>query len=458
MPARPNILFVMDDQHRNDFLGLDTPAVSTPNIDHLAQNGTRFTQCCVNAPVCAPSRIALASGLHPFRLGALDNNSYLPRRIPTYYQRLRDHGYRVASAGKLDLAKPDPYNGREGKRACNYQWGFTDPCEIEGKMHASHAGGPWGPYGFMLESQGELNRFTTDYQERSSRGWIKNASHDSILAAELHSDSYVGERADLWLQNVPNDAPWHMFVSFVGPHDPFDPPTSWAEQYRSAEMPAPIESDSLDKPNWVQQRRLDMDLEDVTQTRRQYAANISLIDHWFGWRMLQTLKDRNILDDTVVIFSSDHGEMLGDLGLYTKSVAYEASLRVPLLMAGPGIPEGTVRTSLVELADINATICEFAGVPYQGSECNSVDAKSLVPTIKDPSKPHRDDAFSQLRNFAALRTETHKLIVNLNCQSELYDLEQDPGECTNLVMEEPALVQQLAGRLQNRMLEGSWNR
>jgi choline-sulfatase len=457
MPASPNILFVMDDQHRYDFLGLDTPTVSTPHIDRLAQQGTRFTHCCVNAPVCAPSRISLASGLHPWRMGAVDNNSYLPLRIPTYYQRLRDHGYKVASAGKLDLAKPAEYNGRHGTRACNYQWGFTDPCEIEGKMHAGRSDTPQGPYGFMLREKEQFDAFVDDYQIRSDRGWIKDASHDSILPEELHSDTYVGEQANQWLQDAPQDAPWHMFVSFVGPHDPFDPPTSWAERYRTADMPEPIESDGAGKPEWVQRRRLDMSPEEVLHTRRQYAANISLIDYWVG-EMLNTLEQRGMLDNTIVIFASDHGEMLGDHGLYTKSVAYEASLRVPLILSGPGIPAGETRDTLAELSDINPTICELAGVPYLGPEGNSLDAKSLMPTVRDSGKPHRDNAMSQLRGFASLRTDTHKLILNWNSQTELYDLVEDPGECHNIADQEPSLVNLLQRQLQSRSLEGGWHR
>ncbi|MDE0672269.1 MAG: sulfatase-like hydrolase/transferase [Caldilineaceae bacterium SB0662_bin_9] len=457
MPASPNILFVMDDQHRHDFLGLDTPTVSTPHIDRLARQGTRFTHCCVNAPVCAPSRISLASGLHPWRMGAVDNSSYLPLRIPTYYQRLRDHGYKVASAGKLDLAKPAGYNGRHGTRACNYQWGFTDPCEIEGKMHAGRSDTPQGPYGFMLREKGQFDAFVNDYQSRHDRGWIKDASHDSVLTEELHSDTYVGERANRWLQDAPQDAPWHMFVSFVGPHDPFDPPTSWAERYRTADMPEPITSDAVDKPAWVQHRRLDMSPEEILQTRRQYAANISLIDHWVG-KMLNTLAQRGMLDNTIVIFASDHGEMLGDHGLYTKSVAYEASLRVPLILSGPGIPAGETRDTLAELSDINPTICELAGVPYLGSEANSLDAKSLMPTVRDSGTPHRDNAMAQLRGFASLRTDTHKLILNWNSQTELYDLVEDPGECHNIADQEPNLVNHLRGQLQSRSLEGGWHR
>lgn len=457
MPPKPNILFIMDDQHRFDFLGLAQPAIPTPHLDALAAEGTRFTHCCVNAPVCAPSRIALATGLHPWRLGCLDNHCYLPTRVPTYYQRLRDAGYQVASAGKLDLAKPVGFNGRTGRRACNFQWGFTDPMEIEGKMHAGRAADPVGPYGFHLQEAGLWQRFRQDYTARSQAGWIKGASHDSVLPETSHSDSWIGQQAVQWLETVASDAPWHLFVSFVGPHDPFDPPSTWADRLRQAPMPAPIQPVPAGKPAWIRQRRLSMSDMEIRQTRRQYSANIALIDHWIGC-MLQVLRDRGLAERTCILFASDHGEMLGDHGLYTKSVAYEGALRVPFILAGPGIPAGGVCHSLVELADLNPTICELAGVPYAGSELDALDARSVMPSIQDTARPHRRNVLAQLRHFAALRTETHKLIVNYNDEPELYDLTQDPAEIHNLASVQPQVLAAMQATMRARMVEGTWHR
>ena len=154
---RPNLLFIMSDQHRHDYLGAAGASfVETPHLDGLARQGVRFTQCTTNAPVCAPARVALAAGLQTWRLGALSNQCFLPPNQPTYYQRLRDGGYRVGCIGKLDLAKPDPYNGRHGDRPYVYQWGFTHPEECEGKMHAGFSPTPIGPYTHYLEEKGLL--------------------------------------------------------------------------------------------------------------------------------------------------------------------------------------------------------------------------------------------------------------------------------------------------------------
>ena len=186
-----------------------------------------------------------------------------------------------------------------------------------------------------------------------------------------------------------------MFVSFVGPHDPFDPPTEYGNKYRNAEMPPAIADDIEGKPEWVKRRTVDMSPAEITVTRQQYCAATELIDHQIG-EMLRALEHRGMLDNTYIIYSSDHGEMLGDHGLYTKSVAYEASLRVPLLVAGPGIAENQISESLVELIDLNPTICELAGVPV----LPRIDARSIAPVLRGETETHRTETVSALRTSA----------------------------------------------------------
>ena len=450
----PNILFIMDDQHRFDYVGAAGASfLRTPNLDRLAAQGVLFTQCTTNCPVCAPARISLATGLQPARIGSLDNSSFLPRRIPTYYQHLRDHGYRVGCVGKLDLAKPDPYNGRFGDRPCVFGWGFTHPEECEGKMHAGSSTTPIGPYTHFLQERGLLQEFYEDYRSRAARGWIKGASHDSVLPADAFEDAYIGQRAAAWIEGVPDDFPWHFFVSFVGPHDPFDPPAEYGDRYRDATMPAAIRDAMAGKPAWVRDRVVDMGAEEVAQTRRQYCGSIELIDDQVGL-ILAALERRGMRENTYIIFSSDHGEMLGDHGLYTKSVAYEPALRVPLIVAGPGLEGGRVSEALVELSDVNPTLCELAGLPPQGN----LDALSLAPVLRGDADQHRAETISAIRNFRCIRTRTHKLIQNYNEVMELYDLEADPDEVHNIAEQEPALVRELMQQLAQRFQEDKWRR
>ena len=451
---RPNILLIMADQFRADHLGAaGADFVRTPNLDRIAREGVAFRRCFTNSPVCAPARIGLASGLQPVRLGATDNGAYLPISTPTYYQRLRDAGYRVGCVGKLDLAKPDGFNGRHGDRPCAFGWGFTHPCECEGKMHAGASPTPRGPYTFWLAERGLLGKFHQDYRRRQAGGWNIGVCEDSVLPAEAFEDAWIGQRAAEWLEGVPGEFPWHYFVSFVGPHDPFDPPTDHAEHFRQAEMPPAIGAAGEDKPRWVRRRSREHDPAAVAVSRRQYCAAIEVIDEAVG-KMLDALERRGQLGNTFVLFTSDHGEMLGDHGLYAKSVMYEPALNVPLLAAGPGIEGARTSEAVVELIDLNPTVCELAGLPPQ----ENIDARSLTPVLRGDAGEHRSEAVSQLTSCRCIRTDRHKLIVSFNDTPELYDLAADPAEQHNLADEQPDLAGELRGRLHRRLLEGKWRR
>jgi choline-sulfatase len=444
----------MSDQHRYDYMGCaGADFINTPNLDRLAARGVRFTTCVTNSPVCAPARIGLASGMQPPRLGALDNRAFLPRSQATYYQRLRDHGYRVGCIGKLDLAKPDGYNGVDGDRPCAFGWGFTHPCEAEGKMHAGQTPEPKGPYGLMLQEKGLYQKFHEDYVARRNAGWSPDGSWDSVLPTELFEDAWIGEHAANWVRDIPDDFPWHYFVSFVGPHDPFDPPTEYADKYRDVEVPEPIQDEMQGKPDWIKHRPREATAEQVAIARRQYCASTQVIDDAVG-RIMDALEERGQLDNTYIIYSADHGEMLGDHGLWTKSVPYEASVRVPLIVAGPGIEGGRVSDALVELIDLNPTICELAGLPTQ----ENIDAESICPVVRGETDEHRENTVSAMPNFRCIRTDTHKYVRNYNDRDELYDLESDPCELNNIIDEESDLARELSWRLRNRYLEGKWRR
>lgn len=449
---RPNILFLMADQFRWDYLGcMGAPFVRTPNLDRLAARGVTFTQCCSNAPVCAPARIGLATGNQPVRHGALDNHAFLPLRQPTYYQRLRDHGYRVGCVGKLDLAKPDPYNGRHGDRPLAFAWGFTHPEECEGKMHAGRGNPPIGPYTFWLAEQGLNAAFCADYARRQADGWLWRAAHDSVLPTRAFEDVYIGQRAAKWLREAPDDFPWHYFVSFVGPHDPFDPPTEYAERYRQAAVPPALDPEGANRPN--RRRHGQATADEIAVCRRQYCAAIEVIDDQIG-AILRAVEERGQHGRTYVVFSSDHGEMLGDHGCWTKNVCYEASLRVPLLVAGPGIAGGQRSEALVELIDLNPTILDWAGAP----RLEDTDAHSLIPLLAGESGAIHSETVAQLRAERCIRTHDWKLILHAGGGQELYDLRSDPNELHNVAEANGGIVSGLSHRLTRRFLEGGCTR
>jgi arylsulfatase len=462
---RPNVLLIMTDQHRFDYLGcMGADFLQTPNIDKIAKTGIKFNYCCTTAPICVPARIALATGLLPNRLGALENEVYLPiNNTRTYYQRLRDHGYQVGCVGKLDLAKPDTYNGRDGNRPCTYSFGFTLPLECEGREHA-FSPKVIGPYTAYLEEKGLLGKLwdaKREHKQIKNHKIIKHktqydlATADYCLDAEDYEDAFIGRMAVNWLEKITDEYPWHLFVSFVGPHYPYDPPRSYADKYRNQTVSLPIKDDMSGKPQWIKERAGASypNEAEIVVSRRQYCASISLIDDYVG-QILDTLKSRGMLDNTYIIFASDHGDMMGDHNLYSKQVAYEPSLRVPLMVAGPNIAPGQESDALIELSDLNPTICELAGLPPQPD----IDAQSIGRLLFGQTEQHRESAVCFNWNFRSIRTRDYKLIINYNDIPELYDMNNDSRELCNIADRNPEIVQGLTQALRSRYQEGKWLR
>ena len=447
-PDRPNILFIMDDQHRFDWLGCaGADWVRTPNLDRLAARGVRFANAFTNSPVCVPARVALACGLQPCRTGVLNNQGFLPRGTPTYYQRLRDSGYRVGLVGKLHMAKPrEPYS-LTGDRPVLFSYGFTHTEEHVGKV-GSVDGGAMDPYGARLERKGLMRKLMQDYATRRKEGWPA-ACNDSVLDTEDFHDHVIGRRGAEWISEVPDDYPWHCFVSFGGPHHPFDPPSEFAARYRDAAMPPAIadEAAAEHKPSRTFAR---MKSTDSLPARRQYAALIELVDRRVG-DMMDALERRGMLDNTVVVFTSDHGEMLGDHRLWAKRVMYEGSLRVPLIVAGPGIAGGRVSNALVELLDLNATLCDLAGLPAQ----SELDTRSFGAVLRGEAEEHRSEVVSYLDTCQCVRDRRYKAILNAGQSDELYDLEQDPDELRNILEEQPQIYIGLRDRMRARFWSGA---
>ena len=261
------------------------------------------------------------------------------------------------------------------------------------------------------------------------------------MPSEDFHDVYIGRRAARWIDKIADDFPWHLFVSFVGPHDPFDPPAEYAELYRDAAMPEAIAMRPAGKPGWVQKRQQDIDAAELAFIRRQYCALITLIDEQIGL-LIDALEARGMLDNTVIIFTSDHGEMLGDHGLFQKSLPYEPSTHIPLIAAGPGIDSGQTSQALVDMSDINPTICELAGL----APASGMDARSFAGLLSGGGE-HRREIVSALGNFRCLRDETHKFVQNVNDRDELYDLVDDPGETVNLAEDDADRAGQMRARL-----------
>ncbi|MBP1964968.1 sulfatase family protein [Paenibacillus aceris] len=457
----PNILMIMVDQFRADWLSCaGTSFVHTPNIDRIAQRGIRFEKASCNSPVCGPSRCSLAAGMYPHRLGNLENFVNYPAEQPTYYQALRQAGYRVAIVGKSDLHKGDHDYGMNGDLPFMYHLGFTNPHETEGKMNAAfrknelmkfdinpdHADHIAGPYQSYLRDQGLLAAFVHDYRQRFAEWKFYNAWPSSLPAEHFH-DSYIGRKSCEFLEQVSSDTPWHLFVSFVGPHDPWDAPSEYVDAFPDKTFPDSIKDDLSNKPEWVKKKAkkqtAGMSDKELNRVKRHYGAAIKLIDEWVG-KLLNTLEQKGLSEHTVVIFCADHGEMMGDHGLFQKSTMYEGALRIPLIIADPRESRMGTSAALAELMDLHPTILDLAGAEYKQ---NSLDGKSLVPQLNSEAVQHKPFQFSELSNTRMIFDGRYKLIQNHNDISELYDLQEDPFELLNIIKESPAISQQLLNRM-----------
>jgi choline-sulfatase len=309
--------------------------------------------------------------------------------------------------------------------------------------------GPWATQrsGSILTDRwkelGLLETFRDDYRRRKAyRGEHHPGSPDATWSSPLpegeHMDDFVGRTAVAYLSACDRDEPFAVFVGFGGPHEPWDPPESWSAKYADAPtpdvLPKPEAGDLPPAARAYQEAicALDIAPEEAQAMQRQYFAKIAHIDGWFG-RILETLEDRGALENTFILFWSDHGERLADRGGLYKSVFYDESARVPLVVRRPdGVGAGAVADALVGTADMPATICAAAGVEPVGL------GRSVLPATEDPSAAIHDCVCSEIehvdRRATMVRTDRHKLVVDADGNAlQLFDMEADPQEMENLV-------------------------
>lgn len=453
---RPNVLVMMADQLRRDWLGYNGAVeVSTPNIDELARKSMNFKNAICNSPLCAPSRISLATSQYPYHTGVFDNRRVCPPKVATYYQLLRREGYRVGIVGKSDLHKPVHRYGKDGYNTFMSHYGFSDSIEMEGKMIAAQTSpsaaelldaGRFeevfsstpnldttvGPYQSYLRELGLLESFVTDYRVRIHDEPIWHAA-PSILPLPAYQDWYIGQRAKELLQEFSgrND-PWHLFVSFVGPHDPWDAPAEFWNRYEDARFAMSVPMPAEGKPSWLLNRKRTetegMSTRDLQKVKTGYAAMITLIDSAIG-EIIGALREHESSGDTIVVFLADHGEFMGDFGLLGKTAMYEPALRVPLLISAPKLHTHGVSRGLAELVDLYPTILDLCDVRYDAS---AIDGKSLVNLLADGSQSHKHLQYAELFNCRMIFDGRYKYIENYNDIDELYDLVEDPSETRNI--------------------------
>lgn len=444
MVQQPNVLWITTDQQRFDTIGaLGNPHVSTPVLDALVESGTAFTHAYCQSPICTPSRASFLTGCYPSTIRANRNgNAVFEPAAPLVTKLFADAGYFCGNIGKLHLASA--FNGPEARAEDGYRY-----------FAYSHAPREHGGY---------------DYAD-----WVrsKGASLDALTAsaegipAELHQTRWCADRAIEFITDA-GDRPWLLTVNPFDPHPPFDPPMNYRDQFDPDRMPGPYFRDS-DLAQQAALAAVDFQTrprppgrlttsgaatppayrggaalglhEDVRALQAAYYAMIKLIDDEVG-RILAHLDAVGRRNDTLVIFTSDHGEMLGDHGLLLKGARfYEGLVRVPLIFSRPGtIPSGLRSPALVELIDIAATLLDVCGI----SPPACLQGRSLQPLLDGRADPAEHRPFVRCEYFDAVklpdgtsatmcRDHRYKLSVYHNHNlGELYDLETDPWEFDNL--------------------------
>ncbi len=451
MAGKPNILFICTDQQRYDALGFyGNTHIQTPVIDALAADGVLFEQCYVQSPVCAPSRASLVTGQYPSVHGLWGNGVSLPEHAALFSRALAAGGYDCGTIGKMHLAacfggRTEPRPPDDGYRF--YRWAH-DPSHASSENAYHHWLGEHFP-ALLDEAKAGGPRVRHGVAGFDT---MPTEAHYSRWAADTAIEFLTGERD--------GEAPFFLWVNFYDPHHPFVAPQEYLDRYDPAALPDPIgfpgELDT--KPEIQRQASAESyaghargfashDITEIKGIIAAYYAMVSLIDDEVG-RILACLNERGLTEDTLVIFTSDHGEMLGDHQLLLKGpMLYEGAVRVPLIMRWPGhLPAGQRRDDLVQWLDLNPTFLDAAGL----DSLPGGQGRSLLPLARgDADAEGRGWAICEYLNsghpydppvfLTMLRYDRYKLVVEHGPPAttrprtgELYDLEVDPTELRNL--------------------------
>ena len=422
--SQPNIVVVMADQLAPHFTGAYGHATAkTPHMDALANRGMRFDAAYCNSPLCAPSRFSFMSGQLVSRIAAYDNASEFKATVPTFAHYLRTLGYRTCLSGKMHFVGPDQKHGFEDRVTTDiYPSDFA-----------------WTP----------------DWEAHDERidKWYHNMqtvkeSGVAITTFQIDYDDEVGFAAKRWLHDVARDnahgtrQPFAMVASFIHPHDPYVARPEWWNLYTDDDIDMPAYVPPLEELDPFSKRVMDgieastvaLTNEEVLRARRAYLANVSYFDSKVG-AIAATLDEIGELNNTVFIVTADHGDMLGERGLWYKMNFFEHSARVPLIMAGPNIAQGSCRNAC-SLVDLLPTFIDIAGGDNTALG-EPIDGRSLMPLATGKTDPV-DEAIGE---YCAEMTPYPVIMIRrgslkyIHCDvdpAQMYDVEADPLERINL--------------------------
>ncbi|MDH3474789.1 MAG: choline-sulfatase [Rhodospirillales bacterium] len=424
MPDKaPNILFIQADQMAAAALpAYGHPVVKAPHIDRLAERGVVFDSAYCNSPLCAPSRFSMLSGLLPSAIEAYDNAAEFPAAVPTFAHHLRLMGYRTLLSGKMHFVGPDQLHGFERRLTTDIypaDFGWTPDWERPG------------------EHQDYFHTMLSVVQA-------------GVCARSLQLDfdeetAFEAERALYELAREEDQRPFFLLVSFTHPHDPYTITPPFWERYREDEIDPPrvpaipyAEQDPHSQRIYrcIGRDRYDLNDERVRNARRAYYGAISYVDDKVG-QLLAALEATGQAEDTIIVFTADHGDMLGERGLWYKMHFFEGAARVPLIVHAPGRFQPRRVSRNVSLADLYPTLVGLAGDAAPES-AEPLEGRSLVPLIEGGADAGADRVLGEYLGEAAagplvmVREGRHKYIVGEGSPAQLFDLEADPLELDNL--------------------------
>ena len=419
--GRPNVILILADEHRWDCAGFaGNPDVRTPNLDALAAHGVTFPQAICQYPLCVPSRATLMTGQYASTHGVTDNRAGLAETATTLPGVLHAAGYHTACVGKMHF------------NPARADYGFD-------VMRLAEQDGPGrdeDDYHQWLKKRKAIDQIDVwDQVDRDGAPdayWESFGAMQSNLPERLHSTTWIGNEAVRFIQRARD--PFFLWVGFIKPHHPFDPPAKWDTLYDPETLTLPPDW-RLPVPKDDAQRGGHFDPLEMTEAKFRrvlayYYAIITQLDKQIG-RILATLTSRGHTNN-LIVYCADHGDYMGQHGLILKGgQVYDSLLRVPLIVAGmTGQRRGKTDPALAELTDIMPTVLEATGLDIPPS----VEGKSLVPQLKRARVSHRTAAFAEgPHDMHIVRTWRHKLIESSDKDFRaLYDLDNDPHEFENL--------------------------
>ncbi|WP_435606901.1 choline-sulfatase [Pseudomonas knackmussii] len=417
---RPNILFIMADQMAAPLLPLHDPAspIRMPNLMRLAEKAVVFDSAYCNSPLCAPSRFTLVSGRLPTRIGAWDNAADFAADVPTYAHHLRRLGYRTALSGKMHFCGPDQLHGYEERLTsdiypADYGWAVNwDEPDVRPSWYHNMSS--------VLQAGPCVRTNQLDFDD------------EVVFKARQYLYDHVREHAE---------RPFCLTVSMTHPHDPYTIPREYWDLYRDEDIPMPSVELAQDEQDPHSQRLLKViDLwdkplpsEKIRDARRAYFGACSYVDAQIG-ALLRTLEECDLAEDTLVVFSGDHGDMLGERGLWYKMHWFEMAARVPLLISAPKRFAAHRVSESVSTLDLLPTLVELAGgeLPAQ----LDLDGHSLLPHLQ--GQGGHDEVIGEytaegtLSPLMMIRRGDFKFVYSEQDPCLLFDLENDPRELENL--------------------------